>query len=133
MKTHLTLTLCLAAAAQVASASEPLSTAQLETLIVDNTLYVTVPAGAPGAPEGGVAAIFYAKDGAASAQLPAGLKLVGTWQLSDAGYCVDWDNGPKNSCSTLVRAEDSFLIIDQATGDPRGQVFSIATGNPENL
>lgn len=133
MKTHLTLALCAAAFAQNASANERLSTAQLEALIVDNTLYVTVPAGAPGAPEGGVAPIFYAKDGFASAQLPAGLKLVGTWKLSDTGYCVDWDNGPKNSCSILRRAEDSFLIVDQKTGDPRGQVYSIATGNPENL
>jgi len=121
------------ALAQSASASEPLDGGQLTPLIVGNTLYVTVPAGAPVAPEGGVAAIYYGADGSAAAQLPAGPKLVGTWQMNDAGYCVDWDNGPKNSCSTLIRGVDSFVIIDKATGDPRGQVFTIATGNPEAL
>jgi len=119
--------------AQTAAANEPFTADQLGPLIAGNTLYVTIPAGAPGAPDGGVAPIFYGTDGTAAAQLPAGPKLVGTWQMTEKGYCVDWDNGPKNSCSALVRGEDSFLIMDQANGTPRGQVFAIATGNPENL
>lgn len=133
MRTLFTLTATIALLAPPALANEPLNSAQLEPLILGNTLYVTIPAGAPGAPEGGIAPIHYGRDGSAAAQLPAGLKLVGTWELSDEGYCVNWDNGPKNSCSTLVRAEESFLVVDQESGDPRGRVFNIATGNPENL
>lgn len=133
MKTHLSLAALLAAMTQTAFANEPLGNVQLESLIIGNTLYVSVPAGSPGAPDGGIAPIYYGADGTAAAQLPAGPKLIGTWQLSNKGYCVDWENGPKNSCSSLVRGKESFLILDQATGDPRGQVFTIKTGNPENL
>ena len=133
MKAHFGMATALMIAAQPALASDLLGSAELGPLITGNTLYVTMPAGAPGAPDGGIAPIYYGTDGSASAQLPAGMKLVGTWEMAEDGYCIDWENGPKNSCSTLVRTSESFVIIDQATGDPRGQVFTIATGNPEEL
>lgn len=125
--------LAIAVFAHASAAADPLSTDQLSPLITGNTLYVTVPAGAPGAPDGGVAPIYYAPDGTAAAQLPAGLKLVGTWRMGDGSYCIDWDNGPKNSCSKLMREESAFVILDAASRDPRGRVFTIATGNPEAL
>ncbi|MGX9355576.1 hypothetical protein ACS3SW_10540 [Roseobacteraceae bacterium S113] len=110
-----------------------LDQSQLSALVTGNTLYVTMPAGVPGAPEGGIAPIYYGKDGSAVALLPAGLKLIGIWKMSETGYCIDWENGPKNSCSTIARSDESFEVKDVATGAPRGQVFTIATGNPENL
>lgn len=135
--TRTTLTLAaltgLAALAPAASAETPLTAAQLTPLLTGNTLYVTIPPGAPGAAEGGIAPIYYGADGSAAALLPDGPKLIGTWAMTGDGYCVDWDNGPQNSCSSLMRAEDSFVILDQSSGDPRGQVFTVRTGNPEAL
>jgi len=123
------LALCAASTA----AAEPVNQEQLSMLITGNTLYVTVPAGTPGAPDGSVAPIFYGTDGSAVAQLPDGPKLIGDWKMADTGYCIDWDNGPKNSCSSISREAEGFAITDVKTGVPRGQVFTIATGNAENL
>lgn len=119
--------------ASPALADTKMDQSQLRALIEGNTLYVEVPPGAPGAPEGGIAPIYYAADGATSAQLPAGPKLVGTWSLEGDRYCIDWQNGPQNSCTALVRKADSFLLLDAKLGEPRGRVTRIATGNPENL
>jgi hypothetical protein len=115
------------------AADETMNTAQLSALITGNTLYVDIPSGAPGAPEGGTAPIYYSEDGSAAAQLPAGLNLVGTWTLDEGRYCIDWDNGPKNSCSQLVRGSDGFVVMDVALGEPRGMITRIATGNAEDL
>lgn len=127
------LTLAVALAANTAMADQGPTQDQLSILITGNTLYVTIPAGAPGAPEGGVAQIYFGRDGAARAALPAGQTLIGTWSLGEIGYCIDWENGPRNSCSVLTRAGDSFVVTDAASGDPRGRVFTISMGNPENL
>jgi hypothetical protein len=116
-----------------ALAAAPLTTEQLSTLITGNTLYVEVPAGAPGAPDGGTAPIYYAKDGSAFALLPSGLKLVGRWTLEGNRYCIDWDNGPKNSCTQLIRTTEGFVVMDANLSEPRGVITRFATGNPENL
>lgn len=120
-------------AAFPALAGETLKRDQITTLIAGNTLYVQIPPGAPGAPDGGVAPIYYGSDGYAAAVLPTGLKLIGAWGMADNGYCVDWKNGPKNSCSILARAPDHFVILDASTSNPRGTVHRIVTGNPEGL
>lgn len=125
--------LAAASLGSAAAADVTMDTSQLSALITGNTLYVDVPAGAPGAPDGGTAPIYYSKDGSAAAQLPAGLKLVGAWRLEEGRYCIDWDNGPKNSCTQLVRGSDGFVVMDAAKGEPRGMITRIATGNPENL
>jgi len=122
-----------AAIGTAAFADNAMDTAQLDALVSGNTLYVDIPAGAPGAPDGGTAPIYYAEDGAATALLPAGLKLVGTWAIEGDTYCIDWDNGPKNSCTQIVRNADGFVVMDVKSGEPRGLVTRIATGNPEAL
>ena len=102
-------------------------------LITGNTLYVRTGPGAPGEADPAIAPIFFGADGAARARLPSGDPLSGAWALARGGYCIDWENGPQESCSHLARAADSFLLHDAATGDLRGAVFTIATGNAENL
>ncbi len=116
-----------------ANADEVMNTSQLSALVTGNTLYVDVPAGAPGAPDGGTAPIYYAEDGSVTALLPAGLKLIGSWTLEADQYCIDWKNGPQYSCSRLVRGANGFIVMDTELGEPRGLVTRIATGNPENL
>jgi len=127
------LTVGLAISPVIALADDMLTEAQLDALITGNTLYVEVPAGAPGAPDGGTAPIYYNPNGSAAARLPAGLTLEGTWAMQGDRYCIDWDNGPKNSCSELTRTDAGFVIVDVKERAPRGIVTRIATGNPENL
>lgn len=117
----------------MAAAEEIMDTAQLNALIMGNTLYVQISAGAPGATDGGTAPIYYAENGSAAALLPTGLKLVGSWTLFENKYCIDWDNGPKNSCTQLVRTSDGFVVLDAGLGEPRGIISTIAVGNPEDL
>ncbi len=116
-----------------AFAQETMNGVQLDALVTGNTLYVEIPAGAPGAPDGGTAPIYYGVDGAAAAQLPGGPKLTGTWALDGDRYCIDWDNGPQNSCTQLMRSADGFVVMDAALGEPRGVVTRITVGNPEDL
>lgn len=116
-----------------AIADEMMDTAQLRALVSENTLYVEIPASTPGAPEGGTAPIYYGADGSAAAQLPAGVKLVGTWRMEEDRYCIDWANGPQNSCTQLIRGKDGFIVMDTNLGEPRGMITRIVIGNAENL
>lgn len=130
----------LAAATVLATLTSPvlaqdatLTDAQLDALLTGQTLYIAVPPGPAGGPEGGVAPFHYGADGSASAKLPAGMTLVGTWSIKDGQYCVDWDNGPKNSCTALRKTADAIELVDRAKNEVRGTVERIVPGNPENL
>ncbi|MEM9873237.1 MAG: hypothetical protein AAF822_18540 [Pseudomonadota bacterium] len=127
------LTFAAGLAGSAAHAEAPVTAEQLRTLVTGYTLYVDIPAGAPGAPDGGTAPIYYSDDGHAAALLPSGLKLEGSWALEGDQYCIDWDNGPTNSCTQLIRAEQGFVVMDADLGEPRGVVTRLSTGNPENL
>jgi len=106
---------------------------QLDGLLTGNTLYLNVPPGGPALPEGGIVPFKYGTDGASAARLTENLTLEGTWVLKDDHYCVDWENGPKNSCTKIVKTESGIELIDVASGDTRGTVDRIVPGNPENL
>ncbi len=115
----------LLATATAAQAETQMSDAQLDALLTGNTVYVATP--------GGAAPVYYGADGRAAANLPNGTELRGTWVIKDAAYCVDWDNGPKNSCTKVIKTSDGYAMFDLANGDPRGSVDRIVPGNPENL
>jgi len=75
----------------------------------------------------------YASDGSTAARLSPELTLIGTWTVKGDHYCVDWDNGPKNSCSKLVRDEAGITLVDLKSGEARGTVERIVPGNPEDI
>ncbi|MGR3468108.1 MAG: hypothetical protein ACU0CI_09520 [Shimia sp.] len=129
----LTMVTMLAISGTDAAAETQMDRAQLDALLTGNTVYIAIPPGGPGGPDGGMAPFKYGADGSAVAVLPAGLTLVGKWSLSDDHYCVDWENGPKNSCTRLLKDADGLQMIDHATGAPRGMIESIRPGNPEGL
>ncbi|MEP3279121.1 MAG: hypothetical protein ABJN26_24430 [Stappiaceae bacterium] len=116
-----------------AAADTTLNTQQLDGLLRGNTLYLSLPAGGPGGESGGVAPFFYGSDGRAVAKLPAGMTLVGIWSLGDEHYCVNWDNGPKNSCTKVRKWSSDIVLTDAQSGDIRGNVVKLVPGNPENL
>ncbi len=107
---------------------------QLDALLTGNTVYIDIPAGTPaGGPDGGVAPVRYGEDGSVSAALPNGVTLVGRYAIDGEKYCVDWDNGPQNSCTTIVKTPVGMMMLDAGKKEPRGQVNRIVPGNPENL
>ena len=128
------MTATLTLAAGIASAEDvALTGSQLETLLTGNTVYLAVPPGGPGGPDGGVAPVKYGADGSAAARLLAGMTLVGTWRMEGDHYCVDWENGPQNSCTRMVRNGDVITLVDIAAEESRGTVEMIRPGNPEGL
>ncbi len=112
-------------AATAAHAETEMSEGQLDALLTGNTVYLATP--------GGTAPVYYGADGRAAANLPNGVELRGTWALNGAAYCIDWENGPKNSCTRVVKTEAGISMFDLANGDPRGGIERIVPGNAENL
>ncbi len=107
---------------------------QLGALRTGNTVYLATPAGTPaGGEKGGVAPVKYGSDGSVSAALPNGLKLVGNYKITGDSYCVDWDNGPKASCTSILKTPAGMMMVDAKKNELRGQVDRIVPGNPENL
>lgn len=116
------------------SAEITLNGSQLEALLTGNTVYIDIPAGTPaGGPDGGVAPVRYGTDGSVAAALPNGAKLVGRYTINGEQYCVDWVNGPQNSCTTIVKSPIGMMMFDANKKEPRGAVNRIVPGNPENL
>ena len=111
----------------------PLNDHQLDGLLTGNTIYIGLPPGGPGGPNGGEAAFHYGEDGRASAQVPAGTKMVGQWTINGDKYCVSWDGGPQNSCTQIVKVDGTIELRDAESGDPRGKVSRISPGNSEAL
>lgn len=116
------------------AADTTMSGPQLEALLTGNTVYIEIPAGTPaGGPDGGVAPVRYGTDGSVAAALPSGAKLVGRYAINGEQYCVDWDNGPQNSCTSIVKSPAGMMMFDAGKKEPRGAVNRIVPGNPENL
>ena len=105
---------------------------QIDGLLIGNTAYVDVPAGGPAGP-GGIAPMYFGPDGRVAAALPGGVTLVGAWRLGHHGYCIDWDNGPQNSCTRVRRSDGMIAFVDAASGTVRGQLARLVPGNPESL
>lgn len=124
----------LALSANTQAAETTMSGSQLEALLTGNTVYIDIPAGTPaGGSDGGVAPIRYGTDGSVAAALPNGTRLVGRYAIDGGQYCVDWDNGPQNSCTTIVKSPAGMMMLDAEKREPRGTVNRIVPGNPENM
>ncbi len=112
-------------AAGGASADTVLSAEGLDVLLTGHTVYIATP--------GGEAPVWYGADGRSAAALPNGVTLVGTWTIDGEGYCVDWENGPQNSCTRVTKSDGAIALSDAASGEARGTVVRIVPGNAENL
>ena len=111
----------------------PLNKSQLDALLTGNTVYLPLPPGGPGGPDGGIAAFYFGADGRAWLKLPTATLLVGPWSLGDDHYRCDWENGPKNSRSRIVKWNGAMLTLDHASGAIRGPISSIVPGNAEGF
>jgi hypothetical protein len=121
LKGAIMATMISSVADSAVAADTTLNRAQLDGLLTGSTAYIDVPPGGPGGPGGGVAFAYYGSDGRATFKLPTGTILRGVWSLKDDHYCADWENGPKNSCTRLIKASGTILVVDVATGHTRGQ------------
>ncbi|MEM7642291.1 MAG: hypothetical protein AAF366_07150 [Pseudomonadota bacterium] len=133
MKGLTMVTMMGALTAAAATAETVLDEARLDGLLTGNTVYITVPPGGPGGDAGGLAPFWYGGDGSAAVKLPVGTTLVGTWRIEGDHYCADWQNGPQNSCSRLVKDGATIRFFDATSGEPRGAIDHIRPGNPEGL
>ncbi|GAB5446921.1 hypothetical protein [Gymnodinialimonas sp.] len=111
--------------AGTASGETILDAQGLDVLLTGHTVYIDTP--------GGEAPVWYGADGRSAAALPNGVTLIGQWAIDGASYCVDWENGPQNSCTRVTKTDGAIAFTDIASGDPRGTVARIVPGNAENL
>jgi hypothetical protein len=106
-------------------AARPLEPVQLELMLAGNTVHMLVgdqPAMLYFDPRGEVRAIF-----------PTGTRDRGSWSVRAGGtYCVDWDKGPKRSCTTVLWQPGSVRLVD-AEGQPRAVITRVAIGEDEAL
>ena len=107
------------------SAQTVLNGAQIDGLLTGNTAYLELP--------GGIASLLYGADGVAVVKFPSGATKKGPWTILADHYCVDWETGPANSCSRVVKTAGGITMVDVVTGEGRGRVKNIAPGNPESL
>lgn len=126
MKGKIAMVSLISALATGATRAETVLDAQgLDVLLAGHTLYLSTP--------GGEAPVWYGADGRSAAALPNGVNLVGQWTIDGSGYCVDWENGPQNSCTTVTKTDGAIALTDAQTGEARGQVIRIVPGNVEGL
>jgi hypothetical protein len=102
-----------------------LNSAQIDGLLTGNTAYLEGP--------GGIASLFYGADGIAVVKFASGATKKGPWNILDDHYCIDWETGPANNCSAVVKTAGFIDMVHPQTGERRGRVRNIAPGNPENL
>lgn len=108
------------------AADTRLNALQLDAILTGNTVYLDIP-------DGGVAPVRYGSDGGVSAVLPNGVSMAGRYKISGDRYCVDWDNGPQASCTSIIKTDGGMMMIDADKNELRGQVNRIVPGNPEDL
>ncbi len=92
----------------------------LLVLLVGNTHYIDV-----GKPDPAI--IYYQDEEAAFMQFPNGHKVEGNWQLTDAGYHVDWTDGPEGEWR-VARGDGRLFYVD-AEGNDRGDINKIIPGD----
>lgn len=101
--------------------AEPLKANQLELLLTGNTVHIRVS-------ESAAALIYFGAQGNVRAKMPNGSFDTGVWSLKSTDtYCINWEKGPKNSCSTITWLPGEIRIRD-AEGKPRGNVVKLTFG-----
>jgi hypothetical protein len=120
----------LGVCATTAQASE-MTAAEIKVLISGNTAYLALN---PGATAGtGDGFIFYNTDGTATFKTPNGAIWHGPWTIKDNTVCIDWKELPNNSCTRYEKDQTDIILINVATGKPRGKIVKILPNNPEKL
>lgn len=78
------------------------------------------------------AVIFYENEETAHMLMPDGTARTGSWRLEEAGYSVDWNEGPSARWVLDNYATGRIGYVDE-TGERRAELKSVAFGNPSNL
>jgi hypothetical protein len=123
------LALGLGVCATAAQAGE-MTGAEIKTLISGNTSYLALDTVQAGTGEG---IIFYNADGTAIFKTPKGPIWHGPWTIKDNTVCIDWKELPNNPCTRYEKQGTDILLINVATGKPRGKIVKVVPSNPEKL
>jgi len=108
-----------------------MTSADIKALISGNTAYISLnPGGSAGVGDG---MIFYNTDGTATFKTPNGPIWHGTWTVKDNTACIDWKELPNNPCTRYEKQDADIVLINVATGKPRGKLVKVVPSNPEKL
>lgn len=122
--------LALGLCATSAQAGE-MSGTEIKTLVSGNTAYLTLNPGGPAG--GGEGIIYYNADGTATFKTPNGPIWHGSWTVKDDTACIDWKELPNNPCTRYEKQDADIILINVATGKPRGKLVKVVPSNPEKL
>jgi hypothetical protein len=102
-----------------------LRAAELHALLSGGRLRIHVAAG-------GIATFSFHRDGLVTGDFPDGTRDRGAWRLEDDRYCIDWERGPKGSC-TLVYRDGQALVLRDPAGATRGTVDTSPTATVRGI
>jgi len=128
-KHAIVLAASLALCATAAHASE-MTGAEIKALISGNTSYLALDTPTAGTGEG---IIYYNADGTATFKTPKGAIWHGPWTVKDNTLCIDWKEMPNNPCTRYDKQGADILLINVATGKPRGKIVKVVPSNAEKL
>jgi subtilisin family serine protease len=115
-----------------AAQSAELTITEVKELITGNSVYMELTA-ASSSKTPGQGVIYYAADGAALYKTPKNAIWRGSWQIKDNTVCLDWKEAPNNPCTRYEKKGETITFINALTGQVRGKVLSVSTGNTEAL
>lgn len=99
---------------------QPLDRTQVELLLIGNTVRIQVGEKS--------AVLYFDPNGDVRAVMPDGKPGTGKWSLQgDGRYCISWEGGPQNSCTTVLWSPGAIRLVD-AEGKPRGIVTQVSIG-----
>jgi hypothetical protein len=113
------------------AAAADLTGAQIKELISGKSIYLENTTTSTGGAGQGV--IYYAEDGTALFKTAKGPINHGKWSIKDNTACVEWKEVPVNPCSKYSKEGDTVTVINVATGQPRGKIIKVSTGNSEKI
>ena len=105
---------------------------ELNDLLSGKSVYMQMTA-ASSTGTAGQGVIYYSADGDALYKTPTGALWHGTWTIKENTVCFDWKEKANTPCSKYDKQGDTIGIFVATTGEVRGKIVKVVTGNPENL
>lgn len=118
--------LAVAGCASLSNAAEleTLSPEALAPMMIGATHHVDVG-------QSEAAVIYYETAAKAHMRFPDGKTLKGDWRFTEAGYFVDWRDGPKGEWQ--IGFTPGRLVYLDAKGDERGDIVRIVPGDAQGF
>jgi hypothetical protein len=115
----------------VAAWAADMTGAEIKELVSGKSVYMETGTGTNGGAGQGI--IYYGADGNALYKTAKGTILHGAWSIQGDTLCNDWKEVPNNACSKYDKQGTTITTVNAKTGQPRGKIQKIVSGNSEKI